>query len=341
MAVNERQDDCGVQLPHVEIRLQQFGQRRRWPRFPTSFTRAGSRASLSLPSTPTGSPIIRVCLYSSRQSCLLRHDAGSPTVRQRRCSGNACYDAMIASRVERRNSALSDALRQVSNTVVGNWSWLYNTTSTFRQGVKAGTDAKARLRPRLRPNWAGPCEILAAGPCPSSDTPDGSSLGYELLCLGLPTDIPGTYAHRCVSVERCKPCANSHDRGHLSKYLPDGLTQYVLNIFTKKRLPKPRHSGRRVGAPPAARGGKDYRPSIGRWSRLGHHGNVRGALDRALSRIMDTGDGPAALTTTIVLYWAGTPNQHRQSNHLYRQTSVGATQRELSRANGERFFGTR
>ena len=40
----------------------------------------------------------------------------------------------------------------------------------------------------------------------------------------------------------------------------------------------------------------------------------------------------------ILLYWAGTPNQHRQTNRLYRQMRIGAAQRELSCANGERFF---
>ena len=40
----------------------------------------------------------------------------------------------------------------------------------------------------------------------------------------------------------------------------------------------------------------------------------------------------------ILLNWAGTPNQHRQTNRLYHQMRIGATQRELSRANGERFL---
>ena len=40
----------------------------------------------------------------------------------------------------------------------------------------------------------------------------------------------------------------------------------------------------------------------------------------------------------ILLYLAGTPNQHRQTNRLYRQMRIGAAQRELSRANGERFL---
>ena len=36
----------------------------------------------------------------------------------------------------------------------------------------------------------------------------------------------------------------------------------------------------------------------------------------------------------ILLYWAGTPKQHRQTNRLYRQMRNRAAQRELPRANG-------
>ena len=40
-----------------------------------------------------------------------------------------------------------------------------------------------------------------------------------------------------MTIERCKPCANSHDSGDMPKYLPAGLTQYVLDIFSKKSPP--------------------------------------------------------------------------------------------------------
>ena len=45
------------------------------------------------------------------------------------------------------------------------------------------------------------------------------------------------------------------------------------------------------------------------------------------------------LQQQILLYRAGTPNQHRQTNRLLcRQMHIGAARRELSRANGERFL---
>ena len=40
----------------------------------------------------------------------------------------------------------------------------------------------------------------------------------------------------------------------------------------------------------------------------------------------------------ISRYWAGTPNQHRQTNRLYRRMRIGASQRQLYRNNGEQFL---
>ena len=40
-----------------------------------------------------------------------------------------------------------------------------------------------------------------------------------------------------TAIERCKPCANPHDSGDMLKYQAAGLTQYVLNIFSKKSPP--------------------------------------------------------------------------------------------------------
>ena len=37
-------------------------------------------------------------------------------------------------------------------------------------------------------------------------------------------------------------------------------------------------------------------------------------------------------------YWAETPDQHRQTNRLYRRMRIGAAQLDLSRNNGERFL---
>ena len=47
------------------------------------------------------------------------------------------------SRVNRRNSALADALCPAPKFAVGGWAWMYNSASTIRQGEKANADAMA------------------------------------------------------------------------------------------------------------------------------------------------------------------------------------------------------
>ena len=154
-----------------------------WP--PTRFTWAGSRASLSLFSHRSGVADHQILarhhlayycdLASERQQC------ANDVVRE--------MHASTVSRVERRNSALSHALRQIPNFFVGNWVWLYNRASTIHQGAKAGMDVNV-LKTKFALNWTGPYKILAVDPCPSSDTLDGFPLEDKLLYLDLPTDMP-------------------------------------------------------------------------------------------------------------------------------------------------------
>ena len=40
----------------------------------------------------------------------------------------------------------------------------------------------------------------------------------------------------------------------------------------------------------------------------------------------------------MLRYWADIPNQHRQTNRLYRRIRIGAAQRQLPQSNGERFL---
>ena len=146
------------------------------------------------------------------------------------------HRALTVSRVNRRNSALTDALRLAPVFAVGGWAWVYNSASTIRQGVKANTDTKVlKAKPAL--NWTGAYKILAVDPCSAAETPGASPLGSNFLCLDLPSDLPGSDARRCVVIERCTPCAKAHDSGDMPKYLPAGLTQNMLNIFSKKFPP--------------------------------------------------------------------------------------------------------
>ena len=120
--------------------------------------------------------------------------------------------------MERRNSALSDALCPVPKFAVGGWTWVHNTATTIPQGAKTDTDAKD-LKAKLSPNWTAPYKVLPPGSCSSADTSDDSTLGAKPLYSDLPSDTPGADARRRVSVQRYKPCANPHDRGDVPKYL--------------------------------------------------------------------------------------------------------------------------
>ena len=80
------------------------------------------------------------------------------------------HHALTVSRVERRNSAFSDALRAFLKFAVVGWVWVYNTAATIRQGAKTDTDAKV-LKAKLSLNWTGPYKVLAVGPCTPTDTP--------------------------------------------------------------------------------------------------------------------------------------------------------------------------
>ena len=53
---------------------------------------------------------------------------------------------------------------------------------------------------------------------------------------------------------------------------------------------------------------------------------------------MGTGKGLQFSRYASLGYWAGIPNQHRQLDRLPRRMRIGATQRELSRGNGEGFL---
>ena len=120
-------------------------------------------------------------------------------------------------------------------------------------------------------------------------------------------------------------------------YLSVGLTHYVLNNFSKK---SPRHhvtqddvstplqlleEGEITGHQSVrGRGRVIVVMYETHWTGLSRPSREQ-EMDLQLSRLES------------VRYWSGTPNQHRQTNRLYRRMRIGAAQRELSRCNGERF----
>ena len=91
------------------------------------------------------------------------------------------------------------------------------------------------LKAKLSLLWTGPFKILAVGP--TAKAPDGRPLADKLLFLDLPSDLPGKDSKRRVSVARCKPCSNPHDTADIPRFLPAGLTRYVLNDNLLKSPP--------------------------------------------------------------------------------------------------------
>ena len=67
------------------------------------------------------------------------------------------HHARTVSRVERRTSVLSDALRAVPKFAIGDWVWVYNMAATILQSAKTDTDAKVH-KAKLSRNWMAPAK---------------------------------------------------------------------------------------------------------------------------------------------------------------------------------------
>ena len=52
--------------------------------------------------------------------------------------------------------------------------------------------------------------------------------------MDLPTYMPGRNQKKHVSLDHCKRCHNPGDGSDVSKYLPAGLSKYVLHSFMEK-----------------------------------------------------------------------------------------------------------
>ena len=60
--------------------------------------------------------------------------------------------------------------------------------------------------------------------------------------------------------------------------------------------------------------------------------------ERKEDKLKKENTGPKPFPPHIFRYRAGTPDQHRQANRLYRRMRIGAAQRDLSRNNGKRLL---
>ena len=203
------------------------------------------------------------------------------------------HHALTVSRVNRRISVLADALRPAPNFATGGWAWVCNSASTIRQGVKVNNDGKV-LKAKLALNWTDPYKVLPVDPYSAAETPDGSPPGSNLLCLDLPSDLPGSGAGRRVAIDRFKPCANPRQRGYAE--IPTRGADAVRAQQSFQEVPAvPRHSRRRFNSPTTAGGGTDHWSSVGTGARWCHRGAIQDALGGTLRAFVRAGNAPPPL----------------------------------------------
>ena len=174
MVYNERQDDWDAQLPHVEFAYNNSVSAAtglapyevnmdRLPRLPlTVFDRSGVAGHHSL-----AHDHLAYCDLASE-----RQQRANDIIRE--------MHALTVSRVERRNSVLAEALRQVPNLVLGN-----GLGYIIRPSPLATARRRARMQRRSRPYsrsiGQAPKISLRSVPAPLATRPEGSPLGDRLL----------------------------------------------------------------------------------------------------------------------------------------------------------------
>ena len=126
MVVNEQQNDWDAHLPHVAF----------------AYNNTVSAATGLTPNEVHMSRLPRLPLTVFKSRNFGGHqslDRDLAADRQRRS-----YDivrkqhAITVSRLQRRNSTLTDALRKTPACAAGGWVWVYNTATTIRQGTTKG-----------------------------------------------------------------------------------------------------------------------------------------------------------------------------------------------------------
>lgn len=216
---------------------------------------------------------------------------------------------------------------------IGEWVWVYNHEAAIRQGASPQTNDQV-LKAKLSLNWTGPWKILVVGPATTS--PDKSPVADKLLYPDLPSGMPGQDSKRRVSVARCKPCANPHDLTDMPRYLPAGLTQYVLNSYTSKAPPyhvttdDVEADAERIEVERIT-GHQSVRGRGGKLAVL-YETHWKGLLQPSWEREIDL----QHFRRSILDYWVGPSHQSRSCNHLYRRMRASAAARELARASGGR-----
>ena len=147
------------------------------------------------------------------------------------------HHALTGSRVNRRNSALADALHPAPNFATGGWVWVYNSASTIRTGVNEKPTPRYSRPNSL--NWTDLSKILAVGPCSAAEPPMvGRSEATSYVWISLPTCLIRTLVSDRTLQTLGQP---PRQRGHAQ--IPTGGADAVRSQQFFIEVPAvPRHS---------------------------------------------------------------------------------------------------
>ena len=152
---------------------------------------------------------------------------------------------------------------------------------------------------------------------------DDRPVADKTLYLDLSTDVPGKDQKKRVSVDRCKICHNPSDDSDTPKYLPAGLSKYVLHSFTDK-------------SPPFHPTTEDVAKSGIQWILINGHQLVRGRGGKLAVMYETNWERLSSITWErevdlenfarhILEYWMSTPRQMKGVNskyHVMRRTQA-------------------
>ena len=138
---------------------------------------------------------------------------------------------------------------------------------------------------------------------------------------------------RTLQVLRQSPRQQRH-----AKISTGGTNPVCAQQYSQEIASVPRNSRQRLGSPSTTRRGENNRPPVGPGAKWSNRGAIQDALGGTLRTVLGAGNGYPTLSHPHFAVWAGTPDQHSQTDCLYRRMCIGAAQRELSWNNGERFL---
>ena len=253
-------------------------------------------------------------------------------------------DQITKAKHRQNNEELDDVLHKRPKFEAGDWVFVYDDRSTIAGGgkavLKAPIDGSSRksfaLSAKLATCWTGPYKVLSVGP---KEGPDDKRVGPNLLLLDVrKEDMTSSTISERVSVYRCKKCTSPHEGQEGPRFLPWGLSNYVLNQYSER-------------SPPFHLTAEDVRGlDTHRLEPLNisMHRLCRGLGGKIAVQYYTHWSGVEKTTweeeaelkqygNLVMRYWIGSPVQSGAENAKYRKLRILRAKREEARERGSRF----